>query len=199
MILSQTFPYTETCQSGILQYMKKKNLIKENTFSYSTIFDNDYKPNNVLTLDSNYFNTKTNTSDNANFLIFNLSKLFLFPKGYIIKSDPRTDSAYLRSWKLFGSMNGDNWDQIHDVFQKDDLIGGTIKRYSLANGPYNLLKIVQTGPCLGPSDDHRYRLRIIFIDFFGYMINTAKRGRTCKSKLRGLPFSITLFIFTVES
>ena len=198
MILSPTFPYTNECMSGVLQYMKKKNLIKEKTFSYSSVFNKDYLPTNVLTLDDNYFNTLTNTSDNANFLIINLSKLFLFPKGYIIKSDPRNESAYLRSWKLYGSMNENVWEEIHDVFEQDDLRGGDIKRYPLNNGPYNLFKIVQTGPCLGPNDDHLYRLRIFYIDFFGYMINFWKKERTCKAKLRSLPLSKLLLILIVR-
>ena len=199
MTISQIFPYSENAVSGVLQYMKNDKLIKDDTFSYSSVYDNNYLPSNILTLDNTYFNTITNKTDNANFFVINLSHLFVYPKGYIVKSDPRADCAYLRSWKLYGSLNGKLWIQIHSIFEQDDLKAGSVKRYQLIGGPFNLFKVVQTGPCLGTSDDYYYRLRIAYLDFFGYATSTYREEKTCNSRRKSNSFPITLFILITIS
>ena len=198
MTLTQVFPYSEESVSGILQFMKENDLINENTFSYSSIYDNNYLPSFVLSNDNKYFCTKENTTQNANFLVMNLSNLFLFPKGYIIKGDPRTSDGCLRTWKLFGSLNGKRWTQIHSANNDDSLKGSGIKRYQLFGGPFKLFKIVQTGPSFGQGIEYTARLRVAYIDFFGSMTNRYKPGKTCRSKQSGLPFSITLLLLITK-
>ena len=75
---------------------------------------------------------------------------------------------------------------------------GAIGRYDLSGGPFNRFKIVQTGPCLGPDDDYKYRMRIIYLDFFGHITNTYKnlRERKCRSS-KTFSFTISLFLISI--
>ena len=188
-VIPQNFPLTSTSNSGVLQHMKNNDQTKNINFQYSSQLSG-CNASNVLTLDDNYFITETNKSNDANFMIINLFDRIIDLKGYIIRSDSRSDYFYLRSWKLYGSLLGSKWKEIHSKQETDELKGGNVGRYHLSKGVFNRFKVVQTGPCYGQIDDNKYRLRIAYIDFFGCMTISKGIGawKTCKTKQRFISF-----------
>ena len=200
MFFSENIPFSHDSNNGVLQYMVNANLEKNILFKYSSQYPN-YPPKNVLSYSESYFDTNTNTSDNANYLIVNLTDRVLFPKGYIIRSVKNSATHYLRSWKLYGSLLGIEWTELHSVNEQDDLKSFEIGRYYIRGGPFKFFKIVQTGPCLGTSNDIKYRLRLSYLDFFGFMTNSNSlgRGRTCKANARSSSFIAFLIILISKS
>ena len=196
MTISLNIPFIENNNSGVLQYLKNKNLHNNVLFEYSSVTDQDHLPNKIFTLDESFFCTVTNTNLNSNYLTIDLKNIVIYPKGYVIRSHMDTDSYYLKSWKLYGSLLGLKWTQIHSVDNKDDLKGGNVGRYKISRGPFKYFKIVQTGKSAGTTNDQFYRLRVAYIDFFGYVTNSEviEMQKTCKTNAHSFSHSIILII-----
>ena len=197
MSIYEYIRFEEDKNEGILQYMKNNGLRSNIIIQGSPDVDGHY-PSNVLEFDSKYFISDTNKNANANFLLINLTDRFVYPKGYIIRSYEPSDSFYLRSWTLFGSLLGLKWTPIHKMYEKDDLSNYTIGRYHLRGGPFKFFKVVQTGPSLGENDAIKYRIRIQYIEFFGLMTNTINQARSCNPKKRYSTFHVIAIILLAK-
>ena len=153
----------DSCE-GIFQDMLKKGEKKKITFESSP---NYMDPINVLYDNSSYFTTLNNKEKNFNYLTVGLKDRVLYPTGYLIRSYPDFIS-YLRGWDLFGSLDGNKWTNIHTLSNSSDLENGKVGRYELEGGPFRYFKIVQTEPCLSSNEDNRYKLRLFYLEFFGF-------------------------------
>ena len=186
MSLSLNIPFYTSGNTGVLQYMKSHSQLSNILFSYSTIV-NGYTPDKVLKDDSSYFSTEQSPTKESNYLIIELKDRVLYTKGYVIASIG-TDTDYMRSWKLYGSLLGYEWTLIHQVDDKDDLNNQQHMKYRTHSGVFRFFKIVQSGNACGTSSNSIYKLRISYCDFFGYMTNTIKKEITCKSNIRSISF-----------
>ena len=142
---------------GILQDMLKKG--KESKIlvdSRIVLYDN-----------SSYFVTTNNKDVSLNSLTVGFNDRVIYPTGYLIKSYPDLIS-YLRGWNLFGSLDGNTWTNIHTSHDSNKLENGQVGRYELNGGPFRYFKIVQTEPCLTSDENFKYKLRIMYIEFFGF-------------------------------
>ena len=176
--------------------MKSSGFVKNISFSYSGI---DGDPNAILINDNDYFCSSTNKADNANYFVVELKDRIFSIKGYLIKSYNDPNYHYLRSWKLYGSLFGDEWKLQHEIDDKDDLKSATIGRYRTKKGCFRFFKIVQTGPNRGTEDVNKYRLRISYLDLFGHALTSVGNEQTCKAKLRRLSFSVSLSLIVLCS
>ena len=199
MTSSKFFPFVETSNSGVLQYLKTNEKTDNIIFDHSPCATTTNIASKVLTLDDDYFCSVTNTINNTNFFTVALSNMFFYAKGYIIKSDITPDAYFLRSWKLYGSLYGTEWKLLHSINEQDVLAGGKIGRYEIKGGPFKHFKIVQTGPCYGSNNDVKYRLRICYIDFFGLMTTRLNIGKTCKRTMKSTKLLIVLSTVMINS
>ena len=181
MSISKLIQYSDTSISGILQDMKSNSLTSKIGFSYSGI-DTSTSSSSVLKDDDSYFCSTTNTNKDANFFAVELKDRVLYPKGYVIQSFRNDDLYFLKSWKLYGSTFGFDWTLLHFKDDSNDL-NRNMGRYRIKGGPFRFFKLVQTGPNNGSSNDDRYRLRLSYLDFFGYMTDSSIKinQKTCKT------------------
>ena len=179
-----------------MQTMKSEGKTSLIIFSYSAM---THAFQNLLTLDNQYFATASNTTSESNYLTIKLADRYLYTSGYIIRSYPEENRCYLKSWKLYGSLNGKYFDIIHSIDDDNCLSGGKIGRYAINEKPFKYFKIVQTGPNSGNSDNDRYKMRISYLDFFGFMTNKMITEVTCIRKDRYTKTSTTAIIFFVLS
>ena len=172
---------------GVLQDMLNKNLERKIFLDSSPTVSNR---SDIFYDNSAYF-CSLNTEDvSQNFLIVGLKDRILYPTGYVIKSYPDTINN-LRGWDLFGSLDNSIWTKIHFVPDSADLENGKIGRYELSGGPFHYFKIVQTARCLRNDEDFRYKLRIVYLDFFGFIWNGLCTKNKCTNH-SNIPYFIVL-------
>lgn len=195
MVISGVVPFTIGAKDGTLQKMiktNKKDYIKLVSSSTNTQ-DNQNYPELILQDDDNYFCTETKTGNEVNHLIIELVDRAIYVNGYVIRSD---SYGYLKSWKLYGSMGGSDWNELHSRTNVADLANNQYQSYKIKGGPYRMFKILQTGVASGTSDKEKYRERIKYIDIFGFM--PPKYLCTFKQSLRRVSnlFCFTQFLIT---
>ena len=112
------------------------------------------------------------------FVDFHFPNEKIIVSNYTIRSHV-SDTDYLRSWKLLGSKDGGKWRELHVKSPCDDLKNGNTMTYEITNKnnvfSYSTLRLAMTGP----SANGDKGLRILNIDFYGF-VYTSKYIKTCK-------------------
>ena len=187
------FPYIKYETKGIMNYTVNKFSddipIKLSSSSLETTLESIYYDND------NYFCTSTNNNYTQNYLIIEFTDYFIKAFGYIIKSDFKSSNDwYLKSWKVEGSIDNQNWEYLHSLKNSNDLSTFEGGSYSIKNhNIIKFLKITQTGESGGDSTNAKYRLRIRYFDVFGILSNHIYFGTCIKPHKRSFIPLITLF------
>jgi hypothetical protein len=171
MTVSKTISFRENHFNGLVQYT-----INSGKGDYIILSASSIDPNveiDSIFSQSKYFCSETNTNNLSNYLTVEFIDRFVYPTGYVIRS---YDLGYLKNWMLKGSLDGKEWDLLHSNSNSDDLSNNAYKWYKInKRGQYRFFRIYQTGESSGFDDNNKYRLRISYLEFFGYMSN----GQIC--------------------
>ena len=149
--------------SGILQDMLKKNLRRK------FFFEPQYSSEYVLYDNTSYFATANNQDLSLNYFTVCFKDRVVYPAGYVIRSV--YDNGYLRGWDLLGSIDGNKWTTLHSSPASATLANLNAGRYELSGGPFRCFKVVMTAPCLHSDETLKYKLRLTYLEFFGFNWN----------------------------
>lgn len=173
--------------SGVIQDMLNKNLERKIFLDSSPFVSNSTY---IFYDNTSYFCSTNNEDMSKNFLIVGFKDRVIYPTGYVIKSYPDSINN-LRGWDLLGSLDNSKWSKVHYVTDSNDLENKNVGRYELSGGPFRYFKIVQTAKCLRNDEDLRYRLRISYLDFFGFSWSGLCTRSKCAKHLN-TPYYIVL-------
>ena len=87
--------------------------------------------------------------------------------SYKLESEDKgNEAAHLKTWVLSGSINGNEWDPIHEQKDYKGLIGPSIIKEFRVNATkkYSYFRLTQTGPSNSPTEPNRMSLQKI--DFY---------------------------------
>ena len=170
LMSSKAIAFRENEKNGLLQYIVRTNMENMIKLNASTKEPQNYVTlNSIFTQESTtYYCSLTNSTNLSNYFLIEFVDRFVYPSGYVISSH---SYGYLKSWMLEGSLDGEAWDLLHSNFDSTDL-SSSYKWYKIKKrGQYRFFKITQTGESDGDAEEKAYRLRISYLDFFGYMSN----------------------------
>ena len=166
MVLNYNIPMRNESLNGIFQDMLSKGKEKKLSFDSSPYSE---KRTNILYDNSSYFCTTNNKNMSENYFIVHFKDRVFYPTGYVMKS--LQSGGYLRGWDLFGSLDGNKWSPLHSASESDDLCPPKAGRYEINGGPFRYFKIVQASPCSTSDENYKYKMRITYLDFFGFSWN----------------------------
>ena len=172
--------------NGILQTLYNESQV---SISYSgAIFEGDYAfPEAIFYDNQSFFASETNCEPESNYYALSFPNYALYVEGYILQSHYEDDEWYLRSWRVDGSMNGYSWEELHSESETDDLSNGNNITESIEKGPFQHIRITQTGFSAGTTNTQKCRLRIARLELFGTAITVKKRVGCKKIKIpRGI-------------
>ena len=180
MQVYKSVPYEVGNRKGLFQQIANVSSFKYLKFNYSSLDNADYKeayvyPEAIFQESSNQYFCSLTDSEYDNFLSLEFEDRFFWVTGYVISSNCHDDVQYLMSWDLFASINGIEWEKLHWKDDSEDLAGCNYKWYKIKGGPYRFFKIQQTGPSKGNTTIHTEKMRVAYLDFFGFMSN----GKIC--------------------
>ena len=182
--------------NGLLQKLYKESQI---SISYSSVtLQTGYAfPEAIFYDNVSIFATNTSCEPESNFYTLSFPNYALFVEGYILQSHYDDDEWYLRSWRVDGSMNGYSWEELHSESNTDDLANGNNITASIEKGPFQHIRITQTGPSAGTTDYKQCRLRLQRLEFFGTAITSKKRSECRKIQiLRGITMSFLYILWS---
>lgn len=187
---SKAIAFRENEKNGLMQHMVRTNVQNAIKLNASTKDPKEFVQFEAIFSQntSTYYCSLSNSTNLSNYFIIEFVDRFVYPSGYVIRSN---SYGFLKSWMLEGSLDGEAWDLLHSNFNTSDL-SSSYKWYKInKRGQYRFFKITQTGESGGDTETKMYRLRISYLDFFGFMSN----GQFCTNKacLRG-PSKISLFM-----
>ena len=180
---------------GILQKLYKESQI---SISYSSIerIEGFAFPEAIFYENQTIFVTNTSCEPESNYYTLSFPNYALFIEGYILQSH-HLDEWYIRSWRVDGSMNGYSWEELHSESETDILSNGNNITASIEKGPFQHIRITQTGLSAGDTEGKQCRLRLQRLEFFGTAITIKKRSECRKIQiLRGIAMSFLYILWS---
>ena len=168
MSISQIISFQHGKYDGIMQTMLKSN--HRNMFKFSVksnAVEAHRTAEEVLNRNNDYYASAGRDSFINNYFQVEFRDRFIYPQGYVLYS---LYTGYMKGWKLECSLLNDNdWKEIHYESNSESL--SNYSWFPLKGGPCRYLKITQTQNSQGDDNNLKYRMRITYLDFFGFMTN----------------------------
>ena len=175
---------------GIINYFFSINREKLLKVEFSSNYSKQINPYYIISQHEDENHWSSENKENQWFEItFIKNKITL--TDYTIKS--HWDAKfYLKSWKLEGSIDPINWQELHRIENSNDLTQLSNKTYSITSipKPYNHFRFT----LIGPNSDSI--MRVNRVEFFGF-INPIKE-HTCKHNIAKFAYTLYSYCFIIS-
>ena len=180
---------------GIMLQLFQKSQLK---ISYSTLASEPgfSFPEAIFVDNYSIFASGTNCGKEANYYQLSFPNYLVFVEGYIFQSHSTEDNWYTRSWRVDGSLNGHDWEELHSMEDTGILDNGNSITAAINKGSYHHIRITQTGDSAGTTDYQKCRLRLQRLEFFGTAVKIQKRT-ICQKVLQFQKGLVLLCFYTL--